>query len=632
MRGFGENYNSSKYHNSKKDDYDFVKNKLDLARNYLNKGKVSLAEKIYAQLIKKRVSSYDLFFSYALLSRNKLKFKLAKELLNQSISKYPGMVDHYILLAEIFRLESNFTKATELLLISRKINPRNCNTFYNLALLYRDLDSKENSIININQAIKLDAHNYVYKLLKADILKDQNKFVESREILNGLYSNKNIKDKKDILLMLSTVERLDSNSLEAEKILLKTIKHYPNFYQAYLNLSELYFKKKLSIKAKEIILNGIKINSNIPEMYVNLGMFSRSLGEINESKKHFLKALHMNNNLYKCYMSLSTFYDFAENPIELEHLFKIPVTKLKNEDKARIYFSRANIYHRRKEFEEASRNYKFANDVKSKIYLSNKDKLIKKGTHIKKTFNIESFEKPINDSSRELIFIVGMPRSGSTLLENILSINEEVVDLGETEMLSNIMKRFELSNSDNNPYESYINELNKSYPKGKIATDKNLFNYIYSPVIKRYFKNSKIIFCLRNPLDNILSIYRSNFTEVPFSTNLKDIAELYIYHYELMKSYSKSYKDLLFTYYYDDLVFDPNNQIKKIIDWLGWEWSNSYLTPHKNMRSVFTASSEQVRNPINKNSVGSWKNYKDLLKPAYDLILNHRDLNKYLHT
>ena len=334
MKGFGENNNNNfrKFYISKKDDNSYVKNKLILARNYLNTGRINLAEVIYSQLIKEGINSYDLFFSYALLSRNKSNLKFAKYLLNQSISKYPSMVDHYILLAEIFRLEKNFPKAIELLLISRKINPRNSNTFYNLALLYRALDSKENSLININQAIKLDAHNYVYKLLKADILKDENKLKESREILDELYSNKNINDKKDILLMLSTVERLDSNLFQAEKILLKIIRLYPSFNQAYLNLSDLYFEKKLLKKAKEIILEGIKNNSNIPEMYVNLGFISRSLGEINESKKHFLKALSMDKNLYMCYLSLSTFYDFSENPIELEHLFKVPVNKLNSEE------------------------------------------------------------------------------------------------------------------------------------------------------------------------------------------------------------------------------------------------------------------------------------------------------------
>ena len=87
---------------------------------------------------------------------------------------------------------------------------------------------------------------------------------------------------------------------------------------------------------------------------------------------------------------------------------------------------------------------------------------------------------------------------------------------------------------------------------------------------------------------------------------------------------------MLFFYNYDELVKNPSIEIKKIIDWLGWEWSDKYLAPHENKRSVFTASSEQIRNPIHSKSVGGWTKYKDLLAPAFPLISKNRDLKKYL--
>ncbi len=125
MKGFGDNknINSDKINRVKKNKEFFLKNKLDLAKNYLLSGDALQAKKIYSQLINEGVISYDLFFSYALLSRNCSEFKLAKELLILSISKYPTQVDHYILLAEILRLEKDFSRAQELLLTACKINP-----------------------------------------------------------------------------------------------------------------------------------------------------------------------------------------------------------------------------------------------------------------------------------------------------------------------------------------------------------------------------------------------------------------------------------------------------------------------------------------------------------------------------
>ena len=153
---------------------------------------------------------------------------------------------------------------------------------------------------------------------------------------------------------------------------------------------------------------------------------------------------------------------------------------------------------------------------------------------------------------------------------------------------------------------------------------------MFCPVINRYFSNSKIILCLRNPLDNILSIYRENFIKIPFSTSIKEITEMYINHYELMKLYSKTYTKNLLVYNYDDVVMNPSFEIKKIIDWLGWDWADDYTSPHKNKRSVFTASSEQVRNPIHSRSLRGWKKYGDLLKPAIELISKNNDLKRFI--
>ncbi|MDC3122055.1 sulfotransferase, partial [Prochlorococcus sp. AH-716-J21] len=633
MKGFGDNKNLNldKFNHPKKDKDLFLKNKLDLAKNYFLSGDVLKAKKIYSQLINSGISSYDLFFSYALFSRNCSELQIAKKLLFQSISRYPTKVDHYILLAEILRLEKDFKKAKELLLIACKINPRNSNSIYNLSLLYRDLNDNEKALSTINNAIKLLPTNIVYKLLKADLLKDLGNFDESASILLDLYSAKNINDKKDILLMLSTVKRLDDNFNEAERILLETIQQYPNFSQAYLNLSDLYFEDKKPIKAKEIALKGLNVKPVMPEIYANLGFICRNLGEIDEAKKYLLKALSMNKKLFNCYENLSTFYDFSDSPKELEYLMNVPLKGLNQEDITRIYFSRAEIYHRQNKFSDSSRNYKLANDFKSRIYPSNKTSLIEKSIRIKeKFFSKKESLKNFNEMNPDLIFIVGMPRSGSTLLENILSLNQGVLDLGEIEILPEIMDQFDPLNKNYNPYEKYIEQLDKFYPQAKIATDKNLFNYKFCPVIDMYFKNTKIIFCLRNPLDNILSIYRSNFNKVPFSTNIEDIAEIYVHHYELMKLYSETYSNNLFVYNYDELVINPDVQIRKIIAWLGWEWSEKYLSPHKSKRSVFTASSEQVRNPIYTKSLHGWKKYRDLLEPAFPLISKNEELKRYL--
>ena len=215
------------------------------------------------------------------------------------------------------------------------------------------------------------------------------------------------------------------------------------------------------------------------------------------SLKSILYEPRFNKNLFNTYANLSTFYDFSDNPKEFDYLMNVSLEGLDQEDIIRIYFTRANIYHIQKKFSDSQRNYKLANDCKSRIYPSNKKSLIEKSIKIKeKFFNEKETLKKFNEMNPDLIFILGMPRSGSTLLENILSLNQRVADLGEVEILSDIFDQSNSLSNENNPYEKYIEKLKKLYPQAKVATDKNLFNYKFCPVIDRYFSNSKMILCL----------------------------------------------------------------------------------------------------------------------------------------
>ena len=87
-----------------------------------------------------------------------------------------------------------------------------------------------------------------------------------------------------------------------------------------------------------------------------------------------------------------------------------------------------------------------------------------------------------------------------------------------------------------------------------------------------------------------------------------------------MTEYKNRYRSKIYDLDYDLLVRDPNKDIKSLISWLGWDWDNKYLSPHLNPRSVSTASNVQVRSPINSKSIGGWKNYKDMLKPAIEIL------------
>ena len=222
------------------------------------------------------------------------------------------------------------------------------------------------------------------------------------------------------------------------------------------------------------------------------------------------------------------------------------------------------------------------------------------------------------------IFIVGMPRCGSTLLESILSNNPDVLDLSERNIFEESYiewkEEFKLNSNAhlNDFYSRKVNEVRKG---SIVSTNKFLYNYQYAGIISKLLENSIIIHCYRNPLDNILSIYRSNFSKLnEYSSSLEDCAEVYIDHAKVMDIYKKKYPELIYSLNYDKLVTQPEIEIKILISKLGWKWNEIFLSPELNKRNVSTASSVQVRSPINPKSLNGWKNYVKLLKPAMEIL------------
>jgi len=223
-----------------------------------------------------------------------------------------------------------------------------------------------------------------------------------------------------------------------------------------------------------------------------------------------------------------------------------------------------------------------------------------------------------------------MPRSGSTLIESILSLNKEVKDLGEINILETAFKKSRKLNEGTNLVDLYFEEINRVEKELKITTNKTLFNYQYAGIIANQISNSKIIHCFRNPLDNILSIHRANFdTGNYYSSSLIDSTKVYLDQEKIISIYKDQFPQKIYDLNYDLLVTNPDKEIKSLINWLGWEWNESYLSPHLNERAVYTASDIQVRSPINSKSIRGWKNYKQILQPSIEMLTQtekYRDL------
>jgi len=406
---------------------------------------------------------------------------------------------------------------------------------------------------------------------------------------------------------------------EAEYLYRKAIEINPNLAIGHSNLGNILKDVGKLKEAEYFYRKAIELNPALADAYSNLGTLLLDLGKLKEAEYLYRKAIELNPDLAIAYYSLSLFQVFDAKTIWRKKLFSKNFLNNKSKnDQVNIYFARANILHKEKNYEESYKSLKLANQLKLILKPSNAESLINQS----KVLLIESDKKDINQEEKvnypQSIFIVGMPRSGSTLLESILSMSNDVYDLGETNFLEESFLEWKKSKQK-------INELygkkviNKT--KLNITTNKWLYNYQYAGIIARHIPNSKIIHCYRNPLDNILSIYRTHFFKKnQYSSSLGDCANVYLDQEEIMTEYKKRFRAKIYDFNYDLLVSNPNEEIKSLISWLGWKWDDQYLSPHLNPRSISTASIVQVRSPINSKSVGGWKNYKEMLRPAMEII------------
>ena len=582
-------------------------------------GKLQDSELSYRKAIEIKRDYADAYYNLGIILKSLGKLQDAELSYRKAIEIKPDYAEAYYNLGNILKDLGKLEDAEFLYRKAIEIKPDLAEAHSNLGIILKDLGKLEDAEISIRTAIELnpdlaEAHTNLGTILKnlgnlQDAEISTRKAIELNPDLAEAHTN------------LGTILRDLGNLQDAELSTRKAIEIKPTYAEAHSNLGSI-LKDFGNLQDAELSTRkAIELNPDFAEAHINLGTILKDLGNLEEAGLSARKAIELNPDLAVAYFLLSLLKYSDTNQVWYEQLFSKNILNNKlPKEKIHIYFARGNILHKEKKYENSSKFLQLANNLKLELNPSMSDTLINKS----KILLIESDKKEINTkeqkSSSESIFIVGMPRSGSTLLESILSMSNDVYDLGEINILEESYLDHKKSKKDMDLTEIYEEKVN-SLTELNITTNKWLYNYQYAGIIASQIPNAKIIHCFRHPLDNILSIYRAHFAQGnQYSSSIVDCTNVYLDQDEIMNAYKKRYKSKIYDLNYDLLVSDPNKEIKSLISWLGWQWDNKYLSPHLNPRSVSTASSIQVRSPINSKSIGGWKNYKDMLKPAIEIL------------
>ena len=456
--------------------------------------------------------------------------------------------------------------------------------------------------------------------------------------------NSNIAAMNNLANSLKNIDEYNEAEEVYKKILIKD-PHYINVYNNYANLKSDFNDIDGAIKLYEQgLIVAKKKNANPLQILIHLAGAYNSLGKKDKATQTIHKILEIDPSNIEAHSILSSIYKYSKkNEDTISHISKMEKILKENDstdlEKAKISFALGKAYDDLKEPEKAIKFILSANNISEIKRKSNINVNVNIMNNIINIFeNIDLNESNRSFLDKKIIFICGMPRSGTTLTEQIISSHKKVYGAGELYFLSkNIENNFFLENkldkqkiinfqssSQNLIYNQYIKSVKLFNIDEKIITDKAPLNFMYIGFIKIFFPNSKIIHCNRNPKDNCLSIYKNNFSspKMNWAFNQKDISSFYNSYKFLMKFWNSKIPEFIHTVEYEKLVSDQENEIKKLLKFCDLEWDDNCLNFHKNSTTpIKTVSITQAREPIYKSSVNSHDYYKDHLKEMFENLI-----------
>jgi Tfp pilus assembly protein PilF len=243
---------------------------------------------------------------------------------------------------------------------------------------------------------------------------------------------------------------------------------------------------------------------------------------------------------------------------------------------------------------------------------------------------LDSIPRATTGSQRP-VFIVGMPRSGTTLTEQVLAAHPGVACVGEAPMLGHLVKRkspSSLSGQDIEQYAAeYLSMLNERVGTGADrVVDKHMGAEQTLGLISRMFPEAKVIHCMRDPIDSCLSSYFQNFgTNVMYARDLRTLGQQYVAHRRVMDHWYEVLDLEIMPSVYEELVADFEPRARALVDHLGLDFHEDCLRFHESKSLVSTASSVQVRSPIYQSSTQRWRNYEQHIGPLIEALGEYAD-------
>lgn len=529
----------------------------------------------------------------------------------RAIELQPTFADAWNNLGACLRELRRWEEAEVVYRKSLELDPRNPDTLDNLALVLKDLDRLEEASDLMRRALALEEGSEKFHVHYAAVLLDQDKI-------------------DDAAIAIGRALSLNDTNPDAINLIGRVA-----FEQGDLWAAMAHYRRALALQP------------DLVDAYNNLGNVLKQLGRLDEARDAYIEAVRLDPGAIGVYVSLANSKTFAPGDQHLAAMQALAAqdSSLSKMSRLQLDFALGKAYADLKDHRRAFSHWLAGNAAKRATISYDETSALGFFDRIELIFTREliAAKSGGGHASQMPIFVLGVPRSGTTLVEQIIASHPLVHGAGELSVLGNVIHAVRGPGDNPIPYPEfapaldaavlrqlgcrYVSEilplaLNSERTKVERVTDKMPSNYYFVGLIHLALPNAKIIHCSRDPLDTCLSCFSKLFTaKLNHTYDLGELGRYYKRYEGLMTHWRNVLPGgRMLEIQYEELVDDIESQARRIISHCGLPWHENCLEFHKTQRPIRTASATQVRQPIYKSSVGRWRVYEQELEPLVSAL------------
>ena len=612
----------------------FMQQLLNEAIEQHQRGNLQQAEQACHQILQMYPKNADVLHLYGLLLHQKGDHKSAIKYMKRAIKIQNNNPMFFNNLGIVYKVIGKMDEARFAFEKAVRLDKNLADAYNNLGSIYQEQGKLSEALSAYEQALKLNPQYMMAYTNLGNIYLLQDKYEKAREINKQALALD--PDFVTAHINLGVICQAEGNFDIAKAHYERAIEIDPKQIDAYTNLANIYLLQDQYEKAREINNKALALDPDFATAHSNLGVIYQAEGNFDLAIDHYKHAIEIDPKQVDAYFGLATLKNNAvdKNKLIAQAEKLLTDRDINQRNKARLHFVLGKLKDDNGSYDEAFVHYKTGNDIKhsvSKYQLKKHEYEAKKLVEYFTPALINKFSAYGSDSELP-VFILGMPRSGTTLVEQIISSHPRVRAAGEQGFFVRAANKMSAYLETQKDYPNCLDELNQS-TAGMICdeylnlltnyssealriTDKMTANFLHLGMINMLFPRAHVIHCHRNPVDTCLSIYFQDFmSEVPYAYDLEEIGHYYCQYEHIMTFWKVNLSIPIMDIAYEDLIDNQIEQSRELIEFIGLEWDERCLDFYKTKRAVLTASNWQVRQPVYKSSVNRSEHYLKYITP-----------------